>query len=720
MKRIAITIYFFLLSAAVFAQEKEPTKDSFYILSPVEVKAVRAGENAPFTKTNLSKKEIAKVNLGQDIPFILNQTPSVVVNSDAGNGVGYTGIRIRGTDATRINVTLNGIPYNDAESQGTYFVDLPDFSSSAGSIQIQRGVGTSSNGAGAFGASINFSTNEVNKESYLELNNSYGSFNTWKNTLKAGTGLINDHFTADLRLSSITSDGFIDRASSNLKSLHFTTAYINKNSSLRFNIFLGKEKTYQAWYGVSEDDLNAGRRTINYAGTEKSGEPYSNETDNYWQNHYQLFFNKLICKKISFNTAVFYTKGKGYYEEYRADQDYSEYNLPYPVHGTDTIFTSDFIRRLWLNNDFFGNIFSLQYKDNKTQATLGGGYTRYSGDHYGELTWASNGLTGPGRWYDVDALKTDFNIYLKQQTQFAKNWNYFYDLQFRHVRYDINGFEDNPALLIKSRYNFFDPKAGISYNKNGWKGYFSYSTGRHEPNRDDFEANINQQPKPETLHDFELSIEKEKNICDWSATLYYMRYKEQLVLTGKINDVGSYTRTNIPNSYRVGIELQGAVKPYSWMNVAANLALGRNKVLNFTEYIDDYDNGGQKINHYKSTAISLSPDIVGGATVTFLPAQHFEISLLSKYVSKQYLDNTQDEGRKLNPFYVQDARVIYTLKYKRLKEVNLIWQVNNIFNKKYEPNGYTYNYIYNGELSVNNYYFPMAGTNFMIAVNIKL
>ena len=715
MKRIAVSIIASTLCSFLSAQEKTNDKDSFYLLTPVEVKAVRAADNAPFTKTNLSKKEIRKNNLGQDIPFLLDQTPSVIINSDAGNGVGYTGIRIRGSDATRINVTLNGIPYNDAEGQGTFFVDLPDFSSSVGSIQIQRGVGTSSNGAGAFGASINFSTNEINKDVYAEINNSYGSFDTWKNTVKIGTGIMGDHFTADLRLSRISSSGFIDRATTNLKSFYFSTAYLSARSSLRLNIFSGKEKTYQAWYGISEADLQAGNRTINYAGTEKPGEPYDNETDNYWQDHYQLFFTQLLGKKITFNTALFYIKGKGYYEQYKADQPYNDYGL------TGIAANSDFVRQLWLDNDFYGNIFSFQYKNNKTQASLGGGYNRYEGNHFGELIWASKGLPTPGyRWYDLDALKTDFNIYLKQQTEFCQNWNYFYDLQYHHVKYDINGFRDNPGLFIKNDYDFFNPKAGISYIKNGWKGYFSYSIANKEPNRDDFEAGKNEQPKPERLHDIELGIEKDRTNYNWAVTLYYMRYKDQLVLTGKINDVGAYTRTNIPRSYRAGIELQGGYKLNSWLNVAGNFAFSRNKVLRFTEFIDDYDNGGQKINNYKSADIAYSPAIVGGATINFLPIKNIELSLVSKYVSKQYLDNTQDEGRKLNAFYVQNARATYTFTKAFLKESNIILQVNNIFNKRYEPNGYTYNYIYGGTLSVNNYYFPMAGTNFMIGVNIKL
>ncbi|MDP4263835.1 MAG: TonB-dependent receptor [Bacteroidota bacterium] len=713
MKRIAI-IHCLLFSGTIVSGQENATKDSFYVLSPVEVRAVRAWENAPFAKTNLSKREIGKLNLGQDIPFLLNQTPSVVINSDAGNGVGYTGIRIRGTDATRINVTLNGIPYNDAESQGTFFVDLPDFSSSVGSIQVQRGVGTSSNGAGAFGGSINFSTNEVNKDAYAEFNNSAGSFNTWKNTIKAGTGLLADHFTTDIRLSRISSDGYIDRARTDLKSFYFSTAYLADKTSLRLNIFSGKEKTYQAWYGITETDLENGNRTVNYAGTEKPGEPYDNETDNYWQDHYQLFFDHKFTGRLSFNTAFFLIKGKGYYEQYKADQAYSDYGLPNAGH-------SDFIRQLWLDNDFYGNIFSLQYKDKITEATLGGGYNRYTGSHFGDLIWASNGLPAPVyRYYNLDALKTDFNIFLKEQTRFAGNWYYFYDLQYRHIKYNIGGFEDNPSLLINTPYDFFNPKAGISYNKNRWKGFLSYGVAGKEPNRDDFEAGVNQQPKRERLNDAELGIERSNKASNWSATFYYMHYKDQLVLTGKINDVGAYTRTNIPKSYRLGVELQGGATITSWMNVSANLALSKNKVIGFTEYLDDYDAGGQKTNQYNKTDIAFSPGLVGGATINFLPCHDLELSLLSKYVSKEYLDNTQHEGRKLNAFYTQDIRAIYTIKTKWLKEVDITGQVNNIFNKKYEPNGYTYSYISGGGTVTENYYFPMAVTNVMIGVNVKL
>lgn len=719
MKRIAILITVAIFGNAVFGQTKDSTKrDSFLLLEPVEVKAIRAGENSPFTKTNLTKKQIEKLNLGQDLPFILNQTPSVVVNSDAGNGVGYTGIRIRGSDASRINVTLNGVPFNDAESQGTFFVDLPDFTSSVGSIQVQRGVGTSSNGAGAFGASINISTNEVNLKPYVEFNNSYGSFNTWKNTFKVGSGLVSDHFTVDLRLSRISSDGYIDRASSDLRSYYFSTAYLGKKNSLRFNMFSGKEKTYQAWYGVSEADLKTDR-TINYAGMERPGEPYDNETDNYKQDHYQLFYNQDLTSRLKLSAGLFYIKGKGYYEQYKADEAYADYGLSGPVYGTDTITSTDLVRQLWLDNNFYGSIFSLQYKGNTSQFTLGGGWNRYEGSHYGDVVWAEKGLTLPGRWYDLDADKNDLTIYFKQQTKIGALVSVFYDLQYRSVKYDLYGFRNNPDLIIKNHYNFFNPKAGLSFQKNEWSGYLSYSRGQKEPNREDFEAGIDQQPKPEKLNDLELGIEKRNDKYNVGLTGYYMHYEDQLVLTGKINDVGAYTRTNIPKSYRAGVELVASAKITPWLNAAGNFSVSKNKVKDFTEYIDDYDNGGQQVNQYSSTDIAFSPNMVGGTTINFIPLKNTELSLISKYVGKQYLDNTQNEGRKLNAYYTQDARLIYTISKKCLKELNIVLQANNVFDKKYEPNGYTFSYYYGGSLTTENYYFPMAGRNFMVGVNVK-
>ncbi|ULQ56682.1 TonB-dependent receptor [Flavihumibacter rivuli] len=688
-------------------------------LQPVEVKATRASEQAPFAKTNISQKEISKQNLGQDIPFLLNQTPSVVVSSDAGNGVGYTGIRIRGTDATRINVTLNGIPYNDAESQGVFFVNLPDFASSVSSVQVQRGVGTSSNGAGAFGATLSMSTNEFREEAYAEFNNSYGSFNTWKNTIKAGSGLISDHFTIDARLSRISSDGYIDRASSDLKSFYLSTAYLSGKSSLRLNVFSGKEKTYQAWYGIPQSEVG-NCRTCNIAGTERPGEPYDNETDNYQQDHYQLFFNHSASEKLSFNIATFLTRGRGYYEQYKADEGFGKYGLQPVTVGNETITSTDLIRQLWLDNYYYGTIYSLQYKHKKTQLTFGGGYNRYDGQHYGKVIWGKIGVPDNHKWYDLDALKTDFSVYGKWQQQLGEKWESFVDLQLRNVRYDIEGFRDNPTLATDNRYNFFNPKLGISYRHKNWSAYASFGVANKEPNRDDFEAGATQQPRHETLYDVELGLEKKTSTYTLGANLFYMHYRDQLVLTGKVNDVGAYTRTNIPKSYRLGVELQASAKLTSWMKLAANLTLSENKVIDFTEFLDDYDNGGQKEVNYNKSDIAFSPAVVGGATLYIYPVSNAEIAVISKYVGRQYLDNTGKAERSLDPYYVQDLRLSYTLSRKLAREVNFIFQVNNLFNKLYEPNGYTFSYIYNNLMTTENYVYPMAGINWMAGLNIRL
>src|SRR5260221_8885091 len=674
-------------------------------LQPVEVKALRAGEKAPFTKTDITKKQIEQANLGQDLPFILNQTPSVVVNSDAGNGVGYTGIHIRGTDATRINMTLNGIPYNDAESQGIYFVDLPDLASSVGSIQIQRGVGTSSNGAGAFGATINFSTNEFNEKPYAEFNNSFGSFTTWKNTVKVGSGLIDGHFTIDARLSRISSDGYIDRAASNLKSFYLSAAWLSEHSSIRFNIIQGTEKTYQAWNGIPgaklfgdktaldqhyADNAGPGSQGYLYASTADSLNLYNsnkrtynyftypNQTDNYQQNHYQLFFNHQVNQNLSFNTAAFLTRGKGYFEEYKEQDSYSNYGLTGPIALADTTKTTDLVRQQWLDNYFYGGIFSLQYKQKNTQVTLGGGWDKYDGKHYANIIWTQNGgVPKDYVYYNIPAHKTDFRVYGKWQQQWTSHFSSFADMQYRHIGYDLQGFQNNPTLFINKPYDFFNPKAGVTFTGHEWQAYLSYSRASHEPNRDDFEAGMDQQPKPETPNDFGLCFEKKNLRYSWGATGFYMMYKDQLALTGKINNVRAYTRSNVPDSYRLGIELQGSSKVTDWFTISGNLALSRNKIRNYTEYIDDYDNGGQKSYFYPHPHIAFSPAIVRGATLQFFPFPNYEISLPAKYVSKEYMDNTQNESRKLDDYYVQDLRMIYTLKFPMIRQIDLVFQLNN-------------------------------------------
>lgn len=711
-------------------------------MQPVEVRAIRAGEKAPFAKTDLTKKEIEKVNTGQDLPFILNQTPSAVVSSDAGNGVGYTGIRIRGTDGTRINVTLNGIPYNDVESQGSFFVNLPDFTSSVNNIQIQRGVGTSSNGAGAFGATINLSTNEANTNAYGEINNSYGSFNTWKHTIKAGSGLIGDHFTIDARLSKVSSDGYVDRGSSDLRSFYLSGAYLAEKTSVRLNIISGKEKTFQSWNGVPEAKLygdegklmehyNNNLGTLYFTKQDSvnlfTSDPrkynyftYANQTDNYQQDHYQLFINHEFSSRLTANAALFLTKGKGYYEEYKPQEKYSTYGLPDYVVGGSTHTKTDLIRQLWLDNDYYGLVYSVQYKSTSDQLTVGGGWNRYDGRHFGEIMWTQvGGVPNNYRWYNLEAYKTDVNAYAKYQHKFSPNWEVFVDLQQRWVLYNIGGFRKNPALKVRNTFDFFNPKVGVTYSNGGLLAYLSYAQGNKEPNRDDFEAGLEQQPKPEKLHDFEAGVSKKGDWYSLSGNFYYMLYKNQLVQTGKINDVGGYTRTNVDRSYRLGVELQATLRIAQWWQLGGNLTISGNRIKNFTEYYDDYDNGGQKAVPHGNTNIAFSPNVVAGGTVTLIPIKDLEITFLEKYVGRQYLDNTSNKQRSLAAYFVQDARVIYSLRKVLAREISLIGQVNNMLNRKYNSNGYTYSYQY-GSVITENFYFPMAGTNFMVALNIKL
>ena len=724
----------------LFAQLKKLTDT--VSLEPVEVSSVKATELAPFAKTNLTAKDISKINIGQDIPYLLDQTPSVVVNSDAGTGVGYTGIHIRGSDATRINVTLNGIPYNDAEDEGTYWVDIPDMASSLSSVQIERGVGTSSNGTGAFGATIALTTNEFNKDPYGDIDNSYGSFNTWKNTVKAGSGLIDGHFTIDARLSQITSDGYIDRATSNLKSFALSAAYLTKKSSFRFNIFSGKEKTYQAWDGVPEDSL-ATNRTYNDLGTEKPGTPYNNQTDNYQQDHYQLFFDHTFNDHWSFNTAVFMTYGRGYYQEYKGDSaetangdnsqtSYAYYGLPNPVYGNDTITNSDLVRQLWLDNHYYGQIASAQYKNKNNEVTIGGSWTRYEGSHFGDVIWAQYGgiPNDDYQYYHHPVLKTDENMYVKWQHKLSKYLSTFADIQYRSVYHRINGFEavsvTDPfdSLTVARSFNFLNPKAGITYSKNGWMLYASYARANKEPDYSDFQVNTANQPEPkaETLNDFELGIERRKSKYTWGATVYYMQYVNQLILTGALNSVGGAIRINVPNSYRLGLELQGAIAITKWLNINANATFSENKIKSFTESLNSYDSAynliGVKQTVFNNTNISFSPDVIIGGSANFIPVKNGEVSFISKYVGRQYLDNTSDVTRSITDYFTENARLTYTLKNKFSKQIDIILQVNNLFSKKYNSNGATYPEIDNGTVNNYNYYFPMALINYMVGVNM--
>lgn len=688
------------------------------LMEAIEIRAVRAEKNYPFTQNLISKRSIEKNNVGQDIPFLLNQIPGAVINSDAGNGVGYTGIRIRGTDASRINFTLNGIAYNDAESQGVFLVNLPDFLSSTNSIQVQRGVGTSSNGAGAFGATVNLMTNDVQEKAYASINNSIGSFNTLKNTLKVGTGLLNGKYTIDARLSNISSNGYIDRASSKLQSFYVSAASIREKSSLRLNVFSGKEKTYQAWYGVTEEQLSTNRR-YNGAGKEKPGTPYDNETDNYTQTHYQLFYNQRINSNWNFSGAAFATTGNGYYEQYKTNQSFSTYGLPnYQIRVGNTITETDLIRQLWLDNVYMGSNFSFQRKTKNNELILGGGNSTYNGNHFGKIIWAGTGIEKDYRWYDLDAKKQEQHLFAKWLRKYG-DFHIFGDLQARNVNYKIEGFRNNPGIQIDKNWFFINPKVGLRYSKNNNSLFLSYAIANKEPNRDDFEAGTTEIPKHETLNDLEIGFERNTKKLRFASTFYYMHYNNQLVLTGKINDVGAYTRSNIPTSFRTGLEIEFNYILSEKLQINNNIAISSNKIKNYTDYYDDYDAGGQKTTFYAGSNLAFSPAVVENASISYRPFSNTEIRLNSKYVDRQYLDNTSRKDRSLAPYFTQDILVNRIFKLKKISSIELLAQINNIWNKSYAPNGYTYSYLYNGEVSRNNYYYPMAERNFMLGINVN-
>ncbi len=732
------------------------------LLDPVNISAVRAGENVPIAKTNLSKEEIEKRDEGRDVPFILKDMPSTVVTSDAGAGIGYTNMRIRGSDITRINVTVNGIPLNDPESHGVFWVNTPDLISSTNSLQVQRGVGTSTNGAGAFGASINLKTSGLQSKPFAASEITGGSFNTLKTNLQVGSGLLNDHWVVEGRFSKITSDGFIDRASSDLQSYYLSGSYYSEKTSVQLIHFGGGEETYQAWWGIPEAKLNgndsllqyhilingydsqdsanlvnSGNRTYNYY-------TYGNEVDNYKQDHYQLHLSHKFSDRITANVALHYTYGRGYYEQYRKNDDLADYGLSPVIIGSDTITATDLIRRRWLNNDFYGTTYSLEYNSNDFKATLGGAYNYYDGDHYGEIIWARYASESEirDRYYDNTTTKKDFNIYLKAQKTFGK-LSVFADLQYREVSYRAKGIDndgkvinidrtDSPFSLFSDndRFAFFNPKAGINYQlKPNQRIFASVGVAQREPVRSDFlDAVAGMDPKSEFMIDYEAGYELRTARSFLSANLFYMDYKDQLVLTGQVNDVGSPIRVNVPESYRAGLEMVGNYKVTSWFQAGANAALSRNIIKNFTDYVVDYDNGGYQTTEYDSRDISFSPNFIGGIELGFLPFTGFTATLNSKFVSRQFLDNTgssdffafagNDNGKTLDAFAVTDLRLEYLLPVNFADEVKLHLLVANLFDSEYEPNGYTYSYIYGSKIT-ENFYYPMAGINFLAGVKVR-
>ena len=687
------------------------------------VAATRASSTTPTTFQTISKEEIAKRNLGQDIPILLNFTPSVVSHSDAGAGVGYTGIRIRGTDQTRINATINGIPLNDAESHGVFWVNMPDFASSVDNVQIQRGVGTSTNGAATFGASLNFQTDTRRDEAYAEVHSGVGSFNTLRNTVKAGTGLLNNRFAVDARLSKINSDGFVDRAFSDLKSFFVSGGYYGENHVLKLNVFSGQEQTYQSWWGLPESKLKEDR-TDNYY-------TYENETDNYQQDHYQLIYTGKIGDNWKTNLALHYTYGRGYYEQYREDDDFESYGLSPVEIGGEFIESTDIIRRRWLDNDFYGFVGSVNYISDSGQwdVIIGGGANRYDGDHFGEIIWArvAGDLNIRDRYYDNNAVKDDRNIYAKATFEVSPGLNLFGDLQVRGIDYSFLGVNDDQRIVDgQESYTFFNPKFGLSYEKGDKTWYASCAVANREPTRSDFTDNpITEIPKPERLNNIEAGIRARSGRFTYNANFYYMDYKDQLILTGQINDVGAYIRENVASSYRAGIELDGAFQLSKQWTLGGNIAFSQNRIDEFTEYIDDYSGSdfSQEAITYSDTDIAFSPNTVASAIIEFTPIKNLSINWLSKYVGQQFLDNTGNDARSLDAFFTNDFRLSYKVQPRFLKSLELNLLVNNIFNEMYEPNGYTFSYFVPGasgrELITENFYYPQAGTNFLLGVVLK-
>jgi len=705
---------------------------------------VRANSKTPTTYSNISEKDIDAKNFGQDLPYVLNTLPSVIVSSDAGAGVGYTNIRIRGTDPSRTNVTINGIPLNDSESHGVYWVNMPDFLSSVKDIQIQRGVGTSANGASAFGASININTNKVNKKPYGIIDNSYGSFHTWKNTLKAGTGLINNKFSIDTRLSRITSEGYIDRAKSNLKSYYISGSWYGEKSELKATIFSGKEITYQAWYGTPESVIHGNIDEINAYATRNGitgGDlnnllnsdrryniyTYDNEVDNYQQDHYQLYFNHDFSDKLNFTTTLHYTRGKGFYEQYKKDEDFDDYGFTPIILANDTISNTDLIRRRWLDNHFYGGVFSLSYKTKAINLILGGGTNRYTGDHFGEVIWAEYASESEIRdkYYDNNANKLEAHAYIKGNYSF-KDLTLFADLQYRFIDYTFLGIDEVNGDIIDFQqnkiFNFFNPKAGIMYdfNKNN-NTYFSVAIANREPVRRDFrESTPTNQPIAEKLINYELGYRFKSKKLIINTNIYHMQYENQLVLTGQINDVGGYTRTNVPNSYRTGIEFESQYKICNKLTMSGNIALSLNKIKTFIEYTDNYDTGDQEEITHNGTDLSFSPNIIANAGISYTPFDNLNINLMGKHVGDQFLDNTSNTSRKINDYTICNLTINYTLKNILFKEITFGLMVNNLFNKMYENNGYTWGYIYGGIRTTENFYFPQAGRNYLLRLNLKI
>jgi iron complex outermembrane receptor protein len=680
------------------------------VLEEVLVSAVRVKANAPVTHSNLSKKEIAKRNLGQDIPILLNYMPSVVSSSDAGAGIGYTYLRVRGSDA--LNVTVNGIPYNDAESQGTFWVNMGDFASSTQSLQLQRGVGTSTNGSGAFGASLNILTDAISEEAGGEISNSFGSFGTRKHTVKFTTGKVNDHFELAGRLSNIYSDGYVDRAFSNLKSYFLQGSYTDENTLIKVLSFGGKENTYQAWYGLSADELAANRRQNPYT--------YDNETDNYDQNHYQLHWNERFNKNWSTTIGLNYTKGSGYFEQYKEAEDANDFNNLI----TDG---SDVIVRRWLDNDFYVVNFNTNYKNDVLNFIAGGSYSNYTGDHYGEVIWGSNLAENTAirdRYYFSDAKKTDFSVFAKTTFNVSEKLAGYIDLQGRFIGYQTQGITSDIATIdVDSNFNFFNPKIGFTYKINERNSlYTSFAVANREPNRNDFEVGLT---TPETLNDYELGWRLKTENIKLNTNVYYMDYKNQFVLTGAINDVGAPIRATSGSSFRLGAEIDADIRVSDQLSVQSNATISSNKNRDFYLTKD----GITTPKSLGNTDLSFSPDVILGNMITYRPVENLQFSFLTKYVGKQFMSNFSSNissNDVLDSYVTSDINFVYELETEKIfKAIVFTALINNLFNETYVDRGYYYTYDDTWSNSGTTTtldgagYYPQATRNFLVGVTLK-
>ena len=724
MKKILLSMI--ALAAFTASAQQKTVIDTTKVesLDEVLVSAVRVKADSPITHSNLTKKQIAERNLGQDIATQLNFLPSVVTTSDAGAGIGYTGFRVRGTGNQGINVTINGIPYNDAESATTFFVNLQDFSSSVESLQLQRGVGSSTNGPGAFGASLNILTDAISNEASGEISNSFGSFGTRRHNVKFSTGLLNDHIEISGRLSQIKSDGYIDRASSNLKSYFLQAAYKDDNTLIKLINFAGSEVTYQSWFGIDAETL-AEDRTFNPAGqfTDENGEIrfHDNQVDDYKQDHYQLHWNQRYDNNWSTQLSLNYTYGRGFFEEYKEDEDLDFYSIAPVQIGSETITTSDIIRRRWLDNDFYVASATANYKDNKIDF-VGGAYgSIYDGDHFGEVIWArfaSDSETGDNYYFGT-GKKKEFSAFAKANYRFNSKWSGYLDLQQRFISYTTDGINSDVAeFIVDEDYSFFNPKAGLSYKIDSENQlYASFARANREPNRTDFE---NGAPRPERLDDWELGWRYNTGRVSLNVNGYYMDYRDQLVLTGALDDVGAPIRANSGESYRAGIEIDAAIAITDKLMIQPNLALSTNKNRDFV-----FERDGVLTN-LDDTNISYSPDVVVGNTISYKPAENLRLSFLSKYVGEQYLGNIDSDFSKLDSYFTNDLNVSYEIKDVSIfKSIILNGLVNNIFNIDYVSNGYFF--TYDDDFSVPNEittiegagYYPQAGINFLVGATLK-